>query len=896
MAKKSRKERKQETARKQAKHRQEPIAGKLIAEKQKERSQKECFADLLANPSQETRDAYVEIVGKRAAKGYQKESRGQFLKLLRAYAENGSAWLLDAAKSMDVYFWGKDSENQYVQMIKLTWRGCGGRGREIRQTYLGKCNTPEALRKSVRNRLLSKALKVLRLQKIGKALGSVKLFRAVAKPFKAAGDFIGRQYQYKKNGYTRYTLNAWKQAVEKDLQECAGKDPLAVKWAHKNGFLYHRVHQYGLTEENVRSFISDRDYILLNPINNSYKMWIEDIPSLRICVSETAHLQPKIFYHVLRRYGKALYVRMPDCPEGYQGGSEDEVLRLIRARGGMTYTPAAPTPSAKTYNIGYYKGSYYVAGEKVSEKYVRRILNTQQRFYVLRERVAMRKDLSAIGGKRVTEMRAIILNPGVHFPDVAELVVRVAGGGVIRLDPRTGSADGVKIAGWDAIRGQLLEFANAVPQLEYYALNFVVTESGVKITSAVHHPALLRNVAPTPAIMEFLTGKRDRRMAGTRKILSWQRLEGKFWTFLRTRFGEPGYQDFMFREYVTGIVTDIFTFHRTSLKQKLWCYRRGYPSYRLAQYELNDDNWDKILSDRDYHWLSPINNVYVKWIDDKMTYRKSIGPFADVCPKYYYHIMNRNGIAYAITMEDCPKGYESSFEGIMELLKVKGALAVKQAAGSHGDGFFKIGYVEGKYFLGSKESSYEEIINKLRGLERFYNVTEFLSMHEELRHIYPGSVNTIRVMMLNPTGCDPIIANAYMRVGSSSSNMTDNVGLGGIAVQVDADTGRYHSGAKLKDHFYVPCPVHPDTNVLIEGVLPDWEEAKKVLIGICNYYGQLEYLGFDVALTSDGVKIIEINKHQDLHRCAYYGDTVQEFFRTQIAEKRRLLKVTGKVK
>ena len=51
-----------------------------------------------------------------------------------------------------------------------------------------------------------------------------------------------------------------------------------------------------------------------------------------------------------------------------------------------------------------------------------------------------------------------------------------------------------------------------------------------------------------------------------------------------------------------------------------------------------------------------------------------------------------------------------------------------------------------------------------------------------------------------------------------------------------------------------------------------------------------------MALTSDGVKIIEINKHQDLHRCAYYGDTVQEFFRTQIAEKRRLLKVNGKVK
>ena len=217
---------------------------------------------------------------------------------------------------------------------------------------------------------------------------------------------------------------------------------------------------------------------------------------------------------------------------------------------------------------------------------------------------------------------------------------------------------------------------------------------------------------------------------------------------------------------------------------------------------------------------------------------------------------------------------------------------MKQSAGEHGDGFFKISYRDGKYYINHDESSREEIIARLRSLKRFYNVTEFLSMHDDLRHIYPGSVNTIRVMVLNPTGCDPYIANAYMRIGTGSTKMTDNIGYGGVFAKVDIDTGRYYGAERLQNHVIVPCPRHPDTDVLIEGTLPDWDNVKKTLTDICNYFGQLEYLGFDVALSSEGVKILEINKYQDLHRCAFYGDTVQAFFRKKIEAKKKAYKLS----
>lgn len=93
-------------------------------------------------------------------------------------------------------------------------------------------------------------------------------------------------------------------------------------------------------------------------------------------------------------------------------------------------------------------------------------------------------------------------------------------------------------------------------------------------------------------------------------------------------------------------------------------------------------------------------------------------------------------------MEDCPAEYPSSFEGIVSLLEHEGTLALKQSAGEHGDGFCKLSYADGKYYINHDEVDRDAVLTKLQSLDRYYNVTEFLTMHEALRPLYPGSVNT----------------------------------------------------------------------------------------------------------------------------------------------------------
>ena len=49
-------------------------------------------------------------------------------------------------------------------------------------------------------------------------------------------------------------------------------------------------------------------------------------------------------------------------------------------------------------------------------------------------------------------------------------------------------------------------------------------------------------------------------------------------------------------------------------------------------------------------------------------------------------------------------------------------------------------------------------------------------------------------------------------------------------------------------------------------MLPNWEDAKRLILGIAAAIPQIEYFGFDVAITEDGIKLPEINRFPDFPR------------------------------
>ena len=317
-------------------------------------------------------------------------------------------------------------------------------------------------------------------------------------------------------------------------------------------------------------------------------------------------------------------------------------------------------------------------------------------------------------------------------------------------------------------------------------------------------------------------------------------------------------------------------------KERKWAYKRGFHPWRIKQYGLTDDNFRNVISDRDYFYLYPLNNQYRRWIDDKLTMKYILAPFDKFLPRYYYHIMADRDV---MKLMDCPSKYEASLDGVLALLIEKKVLAAKMAAGTYGIGFYKLEFNGTSYVANGKEYNSEEFKKFIQSLDN-YVITEFVEMHPDLKKINPTSVNTIRVVVINEHGNDPIIPFAFMRIGTKKSGNVDNVAQGGMVCKIDVKSGHFYDGEVLRNHVYEKAEVHPDTHEKIEGTIPNWEIVINALLEMAKYCPQLKWLGYDIAITQDGFEIIEINSHQGLHKAHEYPDEVKNFLFRELEKKK----------
>ena len=318
-------------------------------------------------------------------------------------------------------------------------------------------------------------------------------------------------------------------------------------------------------------------------------------------------------------------------------------------------------------------------------------------------------------------------------------------------------------------------------------------------------------------------------------------------------------------------------------KERKWAYDRGFYPWRIKQYSMTEDNYKSIISDKDYAYLYPLNNQYRIWIDDKLTMKYILAPFDEFLPEYYYHLMTDRGV---MRLMNCPADCEASFDGVVSLLREKKLLAAKLAAGEKGVGFYRLEADADSFKANGKGYSEQSFIEFLKSLND-YIITEYIEIHPEMKKLNPSSVNTIRVMVINKNGNDPEIPFAFFRVGTKSSGAVDNMSQGGMVCKIDVESGRFYDGQVMKNHVYESAVIHPDTGEKMEGILPNWELVKKTLSKIAKYTPQLKWLGYDIAITKNGFKIIEINSHQGLHKPHEYPPEVTDFLFSELEKKKK---------
>lgn len=422
-----------------------------------------------------------------------------------------------------------------------------------------------------------------------------------------------------------------------------------------------------------------------------------------------------------------------------------------------------------------------------------------------------------------------------------------------------------KIPGWQKLNDTIIEICRFIPQIELMGVDILITEDGFKLVDFSDQPYYPQVIGFNEEMTEYFRMKVDQKYEQAKdpefRRNNFRKKSDTFlWIRLAKLFCPPNMRPLIYKWWYVTVRDDFFSHNGVSLKDKIWAYKHGFLSYRLPQYGITRENYQNFISDYDYRYLRHINNKYRVWLEDKITVKYICSRYSQFFPKYYYHVSVRNGEKRIIPLMDLPDYCSNDLESVFELAKHEGALACKPQRGSQGQGFYKLSYHDGKYFLNHEEATREDILKILGDPDSQYLITEYIQQHHVIDNIYSGAVNTLRIITFMKDGKTPQIGNAYMRVGSKKTGAVDNMGAGGMFVQVDMETGHFHNGKIITENNIVPCSNHPDTGALLEGDLPNWDIIKQGVIDLNKEMPQLEYLGFDVAITEDGMKLPEINR------------------------------------
>lgn len=697
-------------------------------------------------------------------------------------------------------------------------------------------------------------------------------------------------------GYSRKLAAIWYLRVQSDKKKYAEKyTGKQLKDVHKRGYLAKNIEKYDLLNNKDCKYITDFEYLFLSPFNNSFSKWIDDIATTNLILDEYKIYSKNIHFIINRRNGSTLFFRPQQVCEK-RVWMVDDIIPFLKSKRLVELRPAHWTSKRRRFRISFIDNQFYINNRKNTELDVRNLINSLEANYILCDYVDLKYDFDDrdvdhylkiyIDNKEEPRMICSVMN--ILFNKNGK---RIKNSSCINLSNGEYVIDGKKyyIENWEWLKSQIEELSTKLFPLYFFSLSIAIKKDSFSILQLSPNP-YLPEVAFNDELNDFLKMLANEQMNAYSITLS-ERIaaikKSLFSKYVKNSGKcRKGIRPYMQKLWYQSLKGDL-KYKGTSLKEKIWCWKRGFWSYRIEQYGINESNYREFMSDYDYHWLNRINGYYCTWINDKTTFRYVLDDYKDYIPEYYYFIYSKKGLKCIQKMQDCPECYSADVEGIYNLLKDKKKLALKPSAGTHGDGFYCLEYKDNSIYVNGNVKTESEFAELLCGFNSYYLVTEFVEMCNFLKNIYPNSVNTVRVMVINPRGHNPKIMQTYIRIGSSKTGFTDNVGYGGICAKIDTKTGELYKPETIVDHKFMDCPYHPDTGTVIAGKIPGWDDMCKKVLEIAKYLPELEYLGFDIAFTEESFQIIEINIHQDLHKYADLPDEAKEFFKKKIRNKKK---------
>jgi len=164
----------------------------------------------------------------------------------------------------------------------------------------------------------------------------------------------------------------------------------------------------------------------------------------------------------------------------------------------------------------------------------------------------------------------------------------------------------------------------------------------------------------------------------------------------------------------------------------------------------------------------------------------------------------------------------------------------------------------------------DEAMLRARLLERSREVALLvqrrLKNHSAIADLCNDALATVRVVSCRDEDGRPRVVNAVLRMARGRNHLVDNFHAGGVAAEVDVETGALGRATDLGfDQSTGWLDRHPDSGAAIAGrILPLWPETRAFVERAHEVLPQRILVGWDIAILEDGPCVIEANSAPDL--------------------------------
>ncbi|MBQ1502123.1 MAG: hypothetical protein IIZ45_05875 [Firmicutes bacterium] len=161
----------------------------------------------------------------------------------------------------------------------------------------------------------------------------------------------------------------------------------------------------------------------------------------------------------------------------------------------------------------------------------------------------------------------------------------------------------------------------------------------------------------------------------------------------------------------------------------------------------------------------------------------------------------------------------------------------------------------------------EDVLKQLLDIYGSAIVEQPIIQAEEMAKYHPNSINTVRVVTMYRQDGSMEVIQTSVRLGTGDS-VVDN---GCLSSSVDTETGIITSPGRAAHEKGVYLR-HPDTGVQILGNrIPAWEELMEQVREQAAVFKKQRFIGWDMAYSTDGWVIVEVNSHPALQTLSGKG-------------------------